>query len=424
MSNAPRTAGQPEITEDLVRALPKTDLHVHLDGSLRMETLIDLARQRQVELPSYTPEGLGELVFKERYANLGEYLVGFQYTTAVLRDPEALERVAYELARDNQEEGVRYIEVRFAPQLHVLDGLDVQEVCAAVDHGLSRAAAEFNAGEAVRDGREPAFHYGLIVCAMRMFTGAMSTYFRQLLTVHSESPHGRVAGLASLELARAAVRVRDESGLPIVAFDLAGQENGYPAIDHVEAYRFAHRHFLNKTVHAGEAYGPESIFQAITALHADRIGHGYHLFSRQLVDRGKVADPDAYVTALAEYIADRRTCLEVCITSNLQTNPDLQAAEQHPFREMLKRKLSVTLCTDNRLISRTSVTREILQAVQAFGLDLRDLKNVVIYGFKRSFFPGTYMEKRSYVRQAADHYEQVERAALPGQSATPRPSTD
>ncbi len=400
------------ITEQFIRALPKTDLHVHLDGSLRLPSLIEMARERGVALPSTTEEGLRELVFKPRYASLAEYLEGFRYTTAVLQDSEGLERAAYELALDNAAEGVRYVEVRFAPQLHQSESLDVAAVCGAVDRGLSRAAAEINARPDVRDGVEPPFRYGMIVCAMRMFTAEMSQWFGQLLSVHREMPPENIGSLASYELARAAVRARDEHGLPIVGFDLAGLENGYPAIDHAEAYRFVHRHFMKKTVHAGEAYGPESIFQAITALHADRIGHGYHLFSPALIRVERVADREAYVRNLAEYIADRRITLEVCITSNLQTNPELRDVQDHVLREMLEHALSVTLCTDNRLISSTTVTREIMLAVEAFDLGRQALKDLIVYGFKRSFYPGTYLEKRGYVRQAIDRYEQLEREHL------------
>jgi adenosine deaminase len=402
------------ITESFIRALPKTDLHVHLDGSLRLPSLVEMARERGVRLPSSTEDGLRELVFKPRYASLAEYLEGFRYTTAVLQDPEGLERAAYELVLDNAEEGVRYVEVRFAPQLHQSEALDVAAVCGAVDRGLSRAAAEVNARPDVRDGVEPPFRYGMIVCAMRMFASGMSRWFQQLLSVHRDMPADHLGGLASYELARAAVRARDDYGLPIVGFDLAGLENGYPAIDHVEAYRYAHRHFMKKTVHAGEAYGPESIFQAITALHADRIGHGCHLFSPALIRAERVADREAYIRHLAEYIADRRITLEVCITSNLQTNPELRGARDHVLREMLEHALSVTLCTDNRLISSTTVTREIMLAVDAFNLDRRALKNLIVYGFKRSFYPGTYLEKRGYVRQAIDRYEQLEREYLAG----------
>jgi adenosine deaminase len=405
------------ITEAFIRALPKTDLHVHLDGSLRLPSLIEMARERGIALPSSGEEGLRDLVFKPRYADLAEYLEGFRYTTAVLQDPEGLERAAFELALDNADEGVRYVEVRFAPQLHLRADLDVATVCGAVDRGLARAAAQINGLAEVRDGVVPPFRYGMIVCAMRMFTAGMSQWFQQLLSVHRDMPAENIGSLASYELARAAVRARDEHGLPIVGFDLAGLENGYPAIDHAEAYRFAHRHFMKKTVHAGEAYGPESIFQAITALHADRIGHGYHLFSEDLIRGDRVADRQAYVRNLAEYIADRRITLEVCITSNLQTNPNLRDARDHVLREMLEHALSVTLCTDNRLISSTTVTREIMLAVEAFGLDRQTLKNLIVYGFKRSFYPGTYLEKRGYVRQAIDRYERLEREYLAGNGA-------
>jgi adenosine deaminase len=400
------------IPESFIRAVPKTDLHVHLDGSLRLSSLIEMARERGIALPAATAEGMRELVFKPRYASLAEYLEGFRYTTAVLQDPAGLQRAAYELALDNAEEGVRYVEVRFAPQLHVNEAMDVAEACRAVDDGLGRAAAEINGRPEVRDGVEPPFRYGMIVCAMRMFTPGMSHWFKQLLAVHRDMPADHLGGLASYELARAVVRARDEYGLPIVGFDLAGLENGYPAIDHVEAYRYAHRHFMKKTVHAGEAYGPESIFQAITALHTDRIGHGYHLFSEDLIRGERVADRQAYVRHLAEFIADRRITLEVCITSNLQTNPDLRDARDHVLREMLDHSLSVTLCTDNRLVSSTTVTREIMLAVEAFDLDRQTLKNLIVYGFKRSFYPGTYLEKRGYVRQAIDRYEKLEREHL------------
>jgi len=390
--------------EAFLRAIPKSDLHLHLDGSLRLPTLIELARERDVELPSYTSEGLLELVFKEHYKDLPDYLHGFAYTCAVLRDPEALERVACELAQDCLAEGVRYIEVRFAPQLHVRPGFDVAQVLSAVDRGLARARAEHEASPAVREGREPPFRYGIITCAMRMFTAGFAPYFKGLIAALSEWPMKDVYGVASLSLARAVVKARDEIGVPVVGFDLAGAEAGHPASDHIEAFQYAHRHFLKKTVHAGEAYGPESIFQAITKLNADRIGHGTHLYAVELVQAPR---PERYVEQLAEYIAHHRVTLEVCITSNLQTMPQLRSVAEHPFGRMLRDRLSVALCTDNRLVSRTSVTREITQACDAFGISPRDLRNVVIYGFKRCFYPGSYREKRQYVRQVIEYYDRV-----------------
>jgi adenosine deaminase len=398
-----------QYSEAFIREVPKTDLHVHLDGSIRIPTLIDLAKSRGVKLPSYTEEGLRETVFKDRYSSLVEYLHGFGFTCAVLQDPEALERAAYELAYDNFEEGVRYIEVRFAPQLHVHDTLDVATVLRSVCQGMARARDEINRLEAIASGREPRFEFGIIACAMRMFTGGFSRYFRQFMTVHAFTPPDEIYALASAEMARAVVSLRNNEGLPIVGFDLAGQEAGYPAGDHVEAYNIIHKAFLNKTVHAGEAYGPESIFQAITDLHADRIGHGYHLFSPDRIQSPQIKNRDEYIQRLAQYIAERRVTLEVCLTSNLQTMPELTDIKQHNFRKMLDARLSVTLCTDNRTVSNTNVSREVSLALHNFDISPRHLKGLLIYGFKRSFYPGSYQEKRAYVRQVIDYYETVAR---------------
>jgi len=387
----------------LLEALPKTDLHVHLDGSLRLSTLIELARERGVALPSQSEQGLRDTVFRETYDSLSSYLAGFAYTGAVLQDAEALERVAYELAWDNLNEGVRYVEVRFAPQLHMHGGFGYEQVLSAVNAGLARAQAEHQA--ACAPG-EPPFRYGLIVCALRMFQPGFSAVYRQLCEALSESDSMALYGEAALQLVRAAVRLRDEQGLPIVAFDLAGHEAGFPASHFAGAFDFAHESFLKKTVHAGEAYGAESIYQAISDLHADRIGHGYHLFSADKVGPG-VTDGQRYCEDLAEYIADRRITIEVCITSNLQTNPDIGGVQNHAFRKMLERNLSATLCTDNRLVSHTTVTREYQLATAAFAMTEKQLRNTIIYGFKRSFFPGTYAEKRAYVRQVIDFYEHV-----------------
>ncbi len=394
------------VTDALIRDLPKTDLHVHLDGSIRISTLIELARERGIELPSETEGGLRETVFRERYASLVEYLHGFKYTCAVMQDAMALEQVAYEFAWDNINEGVCYVEPRFAPQLHMGPGRTFFDVIGAVDRGLRRAKSEHNAKREVLRGERPEFNYGIIVSAMRMFSAGFSEYYRQLLDVHTHAPKNQVYGMASMELARAAVIAIREYGIPIVGFDLAGQENGYPASDHVEAYQYAHKNFLKKTVHAGEAYGPESIFQAITDLHADRIGHGYHLFSPWLIEDPDV-DKRRYVSDLAEYISDRRVTIEVCITSNLQTNPNLKMVEHHAFREMLKNRLSATFCTDNRTVSSTSVSNEIGLAVRSFHMSARELRHYVIYGFKRSFYPGSYLEKRAYTRRMIDHYDRV-----------------
>lgn len=396
------------IKREIIEKLPKTDLHVHLDGSVRLGTLVELAREYGVELPSYTPDGLKETVFKEKYESLVEYLAGFGYTTRVLQSEVALERAAYELAQDNQAEGVRYMEVRFAPQLHVHSHLSIENVFKSVNRGLRRAREEFNRRPAVQSGQEPEFQYGIVVCALRHFERGQSDYHDTFLDVHRFTRPRRVCALASLELAQAAVRIRGEFGIPIMGFDLAGPEAGNPAVDHVEAYQHAHKNFLMKTVHAGEAYGPESIFQAITELHADRIGHGTYLLEKEMIADPDIADRDRYVEELAQYIADRRITMEICLTSNIQTNPRLGSLDEHPYVGMRKRRLSTTFCTDNRTVSNTTVSNEIELAVNHLGVTPAELKRCVIYGFKRSFFPGTYLEKRRYVRRIIDFYESLE----------------
>ncbi len=398
-----------KINREFVEKIPKTDLHLHLDGSLRLPTLIDLARENGVELPAYDEDGLRRLVFKNKYANLPDYLTGFMYTTAVMQTESALTRVGYELAQDNQAEGVRYIEVRFAPQLHQNATMTSIDVMKALNRGLAKAKDEFNERDEVQSGAEPPFEYGIIACAMRMFDYGFSRYFDTLLDVHANSERKWIFSLASQELVRAAVEARSKHKLPIVGFDLAGAEAGFPAGDHAQAYALAHKNFLKKTVHAGEAYGPESIFQAITDLHADRLGHAFYLFDPDMIKSPEIKDKQGYVDNLVQFIADRRITIEVCLTSNMQTNPALVELAQHSFRHMRDARLSATFCTDNRTVSQTTVVDEILKAVETFDITPHELRNFVIYGFKRSFFPGSYTKKREYVHQIIDYYEKVEK---------------
>jgi adenosine deaminase len=168
-------------------------------------------------------------------------------------------------------------------------------------------------------------------------------------------------------------------------------------------------------VHAGEAYGPESIFQAITDLYADRIGHGTYLLDPHAIKDPEIKDPERYVNQLSQYIADRRITLEICLTSNLQTNPHMKSLSDHSFRELRRHRHSTTICTDNRTVSNTTVTKELLLAAEHMKFTLDDLKSVVIYGFKRSFMPSSYLQKRAYVRQVIDYYEQVEARFLNGE---------
>lgn len=399
--------------KDLITRIPKTDLHLHLDGSIRLNTIAEIGKREKIDLPSYTAEGLNELVFKEKYQNLEEYLTTFGYSCAVMQKPEYLERIAYELAQDNQHEGVRYIEVRFAPQLHINTMMTMETVLESVNNGLLRAQQEFNRQPQVRNGSEPPFYYGIIVCAMRSFDGHLSEHYANFVTAHTYSDMKSIRKMASFELAQGAVKIRDERGIPIVGFDLAGAEKGFPPRDHWRAFQYAHEHFMSKTVHAGEAYGATSIFQAITDLHADRIGHGYYLFDSDKIQDDGIQDKQRYIAELCEYIAEHRITLEVCLTSNLQTNPALENLTDHALQHMLAGDMSITLCTDNRTVSKTSVSHEILLALEHFDIPLKQLKDIIIYGFKRCFFPDTYSNKRKYVRQCIDYYERlVEEEAL------------
>jgi len=393
---------------DLILRIPKTDLHLHLDGSIRLSTIAELGQRGGISLPSYTAEGLDELVFKSHYRNLEEYLTTFGYSCAVMQNPENIERIAYELAIDNQREGVRYIEVRFAPQLHINKHMDMRRVLESVNKGLYRAQEEFNQNPAIKNGSEPPFKYGIIVCAMRYFDGNFSEYYANLVNVHSYSSLKSIRELASFELAQGAVRIRDEAGIPIVGFDLAGAENGFPASQHRRAFQYAHEHFMAKTVHAGDAYGAPSIFQAISDLHADRIGHGYYLFNVEKIENDDgISDKALYIEELCNYIAAHRITIEVCLTSNMQTNPTIGSLYNHAFQHMIARELSLTLCTDNRTVSKTTVSNEIMLALKHFKISEKQFKNLIIYGFKRSFFHDTYANKRKWVRQCIENYEQV-----------------
>lgn len=400
------------ITEAFVRSIPKTELHVHLDGSLRIPTLIELAKTGKVKLPSYTEDGLRQKVFKDFYKDLPDYLAGFGYTCAVMQNAENIERIAYEMAVDHIEEGVRYVEVRFAPQLHAHEGFSMVDVVRAVAKGYERAQKEHNRKKEVKSGDDLPFHFGIILCALRFFNEFMSPYYASISRVMAYAPRKQIIAAASMELARAAAVMRHEYGLPVVAFDLAGAEAGYPADDHKAAFQYAHSNFIRKTVHAGEAYGPESIFQAITDCYANRLGHGTWLFADDMIRNPAIEDPKAYVHNLVEYIASQRICIEVCLTSNLQTLPHMKSIAKHPLRKMLDHNLSVSICTDNRLMSNTTVTNEIMLAVKHLNLTPKELRNVVIAGFKRSFFFGDYTEKRAYVRLAIDRYARIEKEML------------
>ena len=370
-------------------------------------------------LDTYTPHTyrynvseLKKTVFKDNYKNLEEYLEGFKYTSGVMQDSKSCERVAYEFAIDNYEEGVRYFEVRFAPQLHASidpeDKFGIREVLKSVDRGLKRARDAFNKKLHADKSRseEPRYEYGIICCAMRKFFKGMSRFYDGLYALHPDESADEITSMASVILVQAVQKSRDiDKIVNVCGVDIAGAERGNEAAVHEKAFDLAHRYFFHKTVHAGEGFGPESIGQAVKYLHAERIGHGFHLFN---VDQVVTKDVDAahYVKSLVNWISDLRITMEVCLTSNLNTMPKLKL-EDHPFGKMVRNRISVTINTDNRLVSNTSTVEELKKAAYTFDLTAKQLRELVITGFKRSFFPGDYPTRRKYVRQVIDFYDSI-----------------
>ena len=390
---------------EFLKKKKKTDLHVHLDGSIRLSTLIELAKTTSTPLPSSSEEVLKETIFKSSYNSLEEYLQGFKYTTACMKSVENLERISYEFAIDNYKEGVRYFEVRFAPQL-IADvdsnhSMSVRNVIRIVDRGLIKARNEYNAS--IKNDIEPAYDYGIIVCAMRMFPEG-SSYYNTLMAIHEDLDVQRLYSLASETLVKTAIKCRDIDKIPVVALDVAGAENGYPNKEHKVAFDITNENFLSKTVHAGEGYGPESINQAVIDLNCFRIGHGFHLFSSHLISDQTIDDKDEYIRRLVKFICDRRICLEVCLTSNLGTMPNLKL-EDHALKNMIKHGVSICINTDNRLVSDTTTVEELKKAIDTFNLSPKQIRDIVINGFKRSFYHGDYSDKRKYIRKAMNYYD-------------------
>jgi adenosine deaminase len=330
--------------KELLKSLPKVLLHEHLDGVLRPGTVIELARESGYkELPTEDPEELAQWFFRgANQGSLGKYLEGFAHTIAVMQTEEALERVAYEEAEDLSRDGVVYFETRFAPLFHTRKGLSHQQIVSAVLKGLERGRKDFG----VRSG--------LIICAMRNMN-------------------------VSLEMAELAVDFRQRG---VVGFDLAGEEGGHPPKKHIEAFHYIQRENFNITVHAGEGYGKESIWQAIQYCGAHRIGHGTRLIEDIAVKDGKAVK----LGDLAQYVLDKRIPLEICLLSNVHTGATPSLAE-HPFKIFYQEKFRVTLNTDNRLMSHTSMTQEFEAAGETFGLTLSDFERITINAMKSAFIP-------------------------------------
>ncbi len=335
---------------DLLRALPKTDLHVHLDGSLRLSTVRELAARYGLPYDFATDEDVRAVCqVDDKCDSLVDYLKVFDITLQLMQRREDITRIAFELAEDAHRENVRYMEVRYSPMLHAREGLDFDTIVAAVQAGLDAARDQYG------------ILTGQIICGIR-----------------------HISPESSLELAELACRWK---GRGVVAFDLAGAEKDYPAKDHLQAFYTVLNRNLPVTIHAGEAFGPESIQQAIHYCGANRIGHGTRL----------IEDAD-----LMQWVNDRRIAVEVCLASNLQTRavPDLAS---HPIKKYLEAGMRITLNTDNRLVSGTTVTNELALAVEHLDMSEEEIAKLVLDGFKSAFLP--LAEKAKLINHVLDEFE-------------------
>jgi adenosine deaminase len=346
------------MNRELIHALPKADLHVHLDGSLRAETMLELAAAYGVPLPVDDARALRDYMYVRDARDLVDYLDRFAITLSIMQTAESLERIAFELAEDAAAENVRYMEVRFCPALNAREALTPHDAVDATLKGLRRAE------------QASGIRTGLIVCGLRSMSAEVS-----------------------FEMARVAIDFR---GRGVVAFDLAGAEKDNPPKLHRDAFDLVRKANLAVTVHAGEAFGPASISQAIRYCGANRIGHGTRLFE----------DPD-----LMGYINDFRIPLEICLTSNVQTRV-AATYEDHPARLYYDHGVVVTLNTDNRLMSGTTMTDEFLHAARALGFGWDELCRITLYGFESAFLP--HQEKRALVALV---HEQIAALAPDGVAA-------
>jgi adenosine deaminase len=369
------TAPSPGLGPDLIRAVPKVLLHDHLDGGLRPATIVDLAAEAGHTLPADDAESLGRW-FRESAdsGSLVRYLETFDHTVAVMQRADHLTRVARECVEDLAADGVVYAEVRYAPEQHLEGGLTLEEVVRAVQDGFDEGMAAQTAGP------------GIVV--------------KQLLTAMRHQARSR-------EIAELAVRHRDDG---VVGFDIAGAEAGYPPTRHLDAFEYLQRENAHFTIHAGEAFGLPSIWQAIQWCGADRLGHGVRIIDDISVDD----DPSTgsgravHLGRLAQYVRDKRIPLELCPHSNVQTGAAASIAE-HPIGLLAELRFRVTVNTDNRLMSGTSMSKEMGALVEAFGWDLSDLRWVTVNAMKSAF---THFDQRLRL---------IEDVIKPGYAALARP---
>ena len=331
-------------TLDEIRRVPKVLLHDHLDGGLRPETIVELAHETGYEgLPSRDPGELADWMSRGAdRKDLLLYLETFAHTVGVLQTTDALVRVARECAEDLAADGIVYAEVRYAPELHVERGLQLDEVVEAVQEGFARGA------------EATGIRIGTILTAMR-------------------------TAARSLEIAELAVRWRDRG---VVGFDIAGAEAGYPPTRHLDAFEHVRRENFHLTIHAGEGFGVPSIWEALQLCGAERLGHGVRIVDD--IDVGE--DGEARLGRVADLVRDRRVPLELCPTSNVHSGA-AKSIEEHPIGLLIDLKFRVTVNTDNRLMSATTLSLELAKLVEAFGLEWERIRRLTINAMKSAFIP-------------------------------------
>ncbi|HKJ12649.1 MAG TPA: adenosine deaminase [Ornithinimicrobium sp.] len=369
------------MTPEDLGALPKVLLHDHLDGGLRPETILDLAREQgYADLPSDDPVDL-ERWFRDSAdsGSLERYLETFAHTVALMQTPAALHRVARECVLDLAEDGVVYAEVRYAPEQHLRGGLELDEVVTAVTEGIE-------------DGMAEASRLGSPI-VVRSLLGAMRHAAR------------------SREIAQLTVRHLERG---VAGFDIAGAEVGFPPTRHLDAFEYLQRQNAHFTIHAGEAFGLPSIWEAIQYCGSERLGHGVRIVDDLTLHGDPVSPADTpygswahddvqavRLGRLAAYIRDRRIALEMCPSSNLQTGA-ADSVAMHPITLLARLRFRVTLNTDNRLMSGTTMTREMQLLVAEAGWEISDLRRVTIDAMKSAFLP--YDQRRAL----------IDRVILPG----------
>ena len=327
---------------ETLRAAPKVLLHDHLDGGLRPRTVIELAREvGYTGLPTMDPLELGRWFHASAASgSLALYLRGFAHTIAVMQTPEAVERVAYECGQDLAADGVVYAEIRYAPVFHLERGLNLEQVVQSVARGFERAE------------RDHVITLRQIVAAMRDRTD-------------------------SLEMAELAVANRERG---VIGFDIAGEEAGHPPKAHLAAFEYCRRENFNITIHAGEGFGPPSIWQALQYCGAHRIGHGVRLVEDMALADGRVVK----LGPLATYVRDKRIPLELCPSSNVDTGA-VPSLEEHPIRHFIAQRFRVTVNTDNRLMSNVTLSEEFSRLSRVMGLSLGDVERLSINAMKSAF---------------------------------------